>query len=168
MIGVVSADTAERIDAVRGLMRAFVAWHRARHAADRTLIDEYFDAAAFEDELASLPGVYAPPDGCLLVARRDGEAIGCVALRRLDGEACEMKRMFVRTDAHGLGAGRALAVAVLDEARSLGYTTMRLDTSVGQVEAIGLYRSLGFVDTEAYYELPDRLRRWLVFLQLDL
>jgi putative acetyltransferase len=165
MIRVVPASSPDQLDDVRGLMRAFVAWHRQRHVADQDLIDDYFDAAAFEEELASLPGKYAPPTGCLLLAVDDDEAIGCVALRSLDEGVCEMKRMFVRTEAQGLGAGRALAAAVIDEARTLGYRRMRLDTSVGQVEAIGLYRSMGFVTVEPYYELPERLRQWLVFME---
>jgi GNAT superfamily N-acetyltransferase len=169
MIRVVRASSPPQLDDVRGLMRAFVAWHRQRHLADQDLIDDYFDAAAFEDELASLPGKYAPPTGCLLVAVDDDEvATGCVALRSLDEGVCEMKRMFVRTEAQGLGAGRALAEAVIEEARALGYRRMRLDTSVGQVEAIGLYRSMGFVTIEPYYELPERLRQWLVFMERDL
>jgi hypothetical protein len=83
----------EEMDEVRALMRAFVAWHRERHVGDRRLIDQYFDANAFEEELASLPGDYAAPHGRLLHARYDGESAGCVALRRIDDDACEMKRM---------------------------------------------------------------------------
>ena len=168
MIDVVPAHTSMQLDDVRSLVRAFVEWHRTRHAADRRLIDDYFDAEAFEAELASLPGAYAPPTGCLLIATSDGEAAGCVAMRRLDDDACEMKRMFVRTALHGAGVGRALAVAVLAEARAAGYRRVRLDTSVGQVEAIGLYRSLGFTTIEPYYELPERLLQWLVFMELRL
>jgi ribosomal protein S18 acetylase RimI-like enzyme len=168
MISVVPAFTDEQLDDVRALMRAFVAWHRQRQAADDGLVDDYFGDVAFEEELASLPGAYAPPSGCLLIAMSDGETAGCVALRDLGDGACEMKRMFVRTELQGLGIGRALAVAVIDSARTLGYRFMRLDTSVGQVEAISLYRSVGFVSIEPYYELPEPLRRWLVFLELGL
>jgi putative acetyltransferase len=168
MISVVRASTSEQLDDVRELMRAFVEWHRRRNAADRSLVNGYFDAAAFEDELASLPGEYAPPTGCLLVATSDGGAAGCVALRGLGNGVCEMKRMFVRTNLHGRGVGRALATSVIDAARSLGFERMRLDTSAGQVEAIGLYESEGFVLIEPYYELPDHLREWLVFMELRL
>jgi GNAT superfamily N-acetyltransferase len=168
MIAVFPASTSEQLDDVRDLMRAFVEWHRHRHAADQGLISDYFDADAFEEELASLPGEYAPPAGCLLVATSDDEAAGCVALRDLGDGVCEMKRMFVRTELQGRGVGRALATAVIGAARSMGFERMRLDTSVGQVEAIGLYQSEGFVPIEPYYELPDRLREWLVFLEIRL
>jgi hypothetical protein len=82
--------TTEDLDAVRGLIRAFVAWHRERHRDDLHLIDAYFDAGAFEAELAGLPGAYEP----LLLARVEGEPAGCVALKALDADTCEMKRLY--------------------------------------------------------------------------
>ncbi len=168
MTEVESAITDEQLDHTRDLMREFVRWHRTRHLEDLHLIDAYFDAAAFEDELASLPGKYAPPEGRLLLDTCNGEAAGCVALRPLDDRSCEMKRMFVYDRFRGKGIGRALVEAVLREARAIGYDLMRLDTSHRQVEAQTLYARFGFVRTEAYYELPDELRRWLVFMELSL
>ena len=156
------------LDQVRDLMRAFVAWHRARHAEDLHLIDEYFDEADWQAELADLPGNYAPPTGALLLATVGGAPAGCVALRDLGDGVCEMKRMFVYPGLQGKGIGRALGEAVLDEARALGYRTMRLDTSIRQSEATALYRRLGFRDIEAYYELPEALRNWLVFMERPL
>ena len=159
--------TEQELDAVRALIRAFVAWHRARHTQDIELIDRYFDAADFEDEVATLRK-YMPPDGALLLATLDGEPAGCVALRRIDETTCEMKRMFVPPELHGRGIGRALADAILDEARALGYTSMVLDTSIRQKEAQALYRKLGFQPTEPYYDMPDDVRDWLVFMRRDL
>jgi GNAT superfamily N-acetyltransferase len=161
-------DTVEQLDQVRALMRAFVAWHRERHAQDAHLIDAYFDAGAFEDELATLPGEYAAPDGALLLAYDEGAAAGCVALRRLDAAACEMKRMFVYPQFHGRGLGRALGEAIVREGRNAGYSLMRLDTSVRQVEAKQLYAKLGFRTIDPYYDLPPDLRNWLVFMELAL
>jgi GNAT superfamily N-acetyltransferase len=120
------------------------AWHRKRHLADIALIDRYFDAAEFERELATLPGKYAAPNGRLLLAFQAGQAAGCVALRDLGDGICEMKRMFVYSHLHGHGIGRALADRVVTEAKVAGYGRVRLDTSVGQAEAIGLYESAGF------------------------
>ena len=160
------ASTAE-LDEVRSLMRAFVAWHRERHAEDADLIDGYFDAAEFENELEELPGKYQPPDGDLLLATCDGEAAGCVALRRLDDRTCEMKRMFIYPRFQGRGIGRALGEAILREAGAAGYARMRLDTSVRQAEAQALYRKLGFREIEAYYELPPAIRDWLVFMERE-
>jgi GNAT superfamily N-acetyltransferase len=160
--------TAAELDQVRDLMRGFVAWHRARHTQDLHLIDQYFDNAEFEAELASLPGKYAPPDGALLLATVNGAPAGCVALRGLGDGACEMKRMFVYAQLQGHGVGRALGEAVIATARDLGYRTMRLDTSIRQDEARALYRRLGFHDIKPYYDLPEPLRDWLVFMERPL
>jgi GNAT superfamily N-acetyltransferase len=160
--------TVQQLDHVRSLMRSFIAWHKERHRQDLHLIEAYFDADAFEQELVSLPGEYAPPHGQLLLATLDGMPAGCVALRKIDSDSCEMKRMFVYPKYHGKGVGYALADVVIKEARALGYRTMRLDTSIRQDEARSLYRRLGFRTIEPYYELPENLRNWLVFMELAL
>ncbi len=173
MISIFQAGSRTQLDDARALMRAFVAWHRAHHAADAALIDRYFDDAAFEAELAGLPGKYAPPKGRLLVAYRGGQPAGCVALRDLSegefgGGDCEMKRMFVPEAQRGHGIGRALAGQILCEARLAGYRRMRLDTSWRQAAAISLYESLGFRRVAPYYEMPPDLAGWLVFFERDL
>lgn len=136
--------------------------------AIRALFLEYADSLgfslsyqSFERELAELPGDYAPPTGDLLLARADGVAAGCVALRQHAPAICEMKRLYVppafrvlRT-AEGLSVGRALTFAILDSARTLGYQRLRLDTIAGKMgAAIHLYRSLGFVEIPPYYPSP--------------
>jgi len=160
--------SAEDYDDIRTLIRSFLAWHRERHTEDTHLIDAYFDVDAFEHELADLPGYYGPPAGDLLLARYDGEVAGCVGLRRLDAESCEMKRMFVYPCRQGHGLGRALGEAIVAAARNAGYSVMRLDTSFRQAEALQLYRKLGFAEIEAYYDMPQPLREWLVFMELRL
>jgi len=167
-VSVAIAQTSSELDAVRGLIRAFVDWHRARHVEDLDLIDGYFDAAAFEAELAGLPGKYGPPDGRLLLASVDGAPAGCVALRRLAGDVCEMKRMYVDQRFRGQRVGVALSERVLADARALGYRAMRLDTSMRQAEALGLYRRFGFAEIEPYYDVAPELRDWLVFMELEL
>ena len=149
-------------------MRAFIAWHRQRHQQDLSLIDSYFDAAAFEAELAGLPGKYTPPRGQLLLAMIGDQPAGCVALREVDNTRCEMKRMFVYPRWQGQGVGRALAEAVIRDARGMGYDCMLLDTSIRQAEAQALDRRLGFRDIAPYYDLPEALRNWLVFMELPL
>jgi ribosomal protein S18 acetylase RimI-like enzyme len=114
----------------------------------------------FAAELSTLPGKYAPPGGQLLIARdAHGNAIGCVALRPLDDRCCEMKRLFVAPAGRGLGLGRALASAIVDEAKRLGYAEMRLDTLPSMQAAISLYKELGFVTIDLYYAtaLPGTL-----------
>lgn len=137
----------------------------ARVAGDveeaRALFEEYarslpfgLEFQDFRRELESLPGEYAPPRGRILLARVGSGLAGCVALRPWDAERCEMKRMYVRPAFRGAGAGRALAEAVMAEARAIGYRWMRLDTVPGMDAAIALYRSLGFRDIPAYRHNP--------------
>jgi ribosomal protein S18 acetylase RimI-like enzyme len=104
----------------------------------------------FAQELAGLPGDYARPRGCLLLAFAGRNAQGCVALRPLDHETCEMKRLYVRPEGRSLRLGRALSEAVIAEARGMGYRRLRLDTMPSMERAIGLYRSLGFREIEPY------------------
>jgi putative acetyltransferase len=105
----------------------------------------------FEQEVADLPGRYAPPSGSLLLATAGGELAGCVALKKLGDGACEMKRLFVRSGHRGTGLGRALVERVIGEARRLGYQAIRLDTVPSVMgKAVALYRSLGFRDIPAY------------------
>ncbi len=168
LIEVANATTLEQINAVRKLIRGFVAWHRERHHQHLDLIDQYFDADAFEHELATLPGKYAPPEGRLLLATYAGQSAGCVALREIDRQTCEMKRMFVYTQFQGKGVGRALSEALIGEARAAGYSRMRLDTGIKQIEAQRLYQSLGFQTIDPYYQVPGDLEGWLVFMELAL
>lgn len=168
MVEVVIPETARQLDQVRALMRAFVAWHRERHQQDLALIDSYFDEAAFEAELVGLPGKYGPPRGRLLLATLDNQAAGCVALREIDSARCEMKRMFVYPHLQGKGIGRALGEAIVRDARDLGYERMLLDTSIRQAEAQALYHRFGFRDIPPYYDLPEELQNWLVFMELEL
>ena len=108
----------------------------------------------FDQELATLPGAYARPRGRLLIARVAGEPAGCVGMRALGERDAEMKRLFVRPDVRGIGLGRVLAECVIDEARALGYFTLKLDTLPGMAEAQHLYRDLGFVDASPYNDNP--------------
>ncbi|KAK4897301.1 hypothetical protein LTR27_004821 [Elasticomyces elasticus] len=110
----------------------------------------------FSNELANLPGKYAAPSGAILLAHNSSnQAIGCVGLRSLsDPGYCEMKRLYVSPQGRGAGLGRLLADAVVQEAKRLGYKTMRLDTLETMSSAQALYKSLGFREVEAYYETP--------------
>ena len=130
-------------------------------AVIKELFQEYADSLNFDldfqdfrEELETLPGKYSAPKGSVLIAKENGETAGCVAVRPLAPEVCEMKRLFVRPAHRGKNIGRELAVAIIEEARRLGYKAMRLDTVEAMKEASALYRALGFQQIDAYYYNP--------------
>ena len=138
----------------------------------RELLVEYARAIAvdlcfqdFDRELAELPGLYAPPEGRLLLAVDGESAAGCVALRKIGDRVCEMKRLYVRPAFRGKGLGRTLAGEIIAAARQIGYERMRLDTLNSMKEAIALYQSLGFQRIASYYENPNC---GTVFMELKL
>ena len=119
----------------------------------------------FEEELATLPGKYAPPKGRLLLARQEDELTGCVGLRPLDEGISEMKRLYVRPAFRGSGIGKLLATEIITQARKIGYRSMRLDTLASMKPAIALYESLGFRQIPAYRYNPESCA---VFMELEL
>ena len=141
-------------------------------AAARVLFEEYAAALGvdlcfqnFERELNELATQYGPPEGRLLLATIEGQAAGCVGLRKLSDGVCEMKRLYVRPPHRGTGLGRALAAEIIAAGKELGYRAMRLDTLPLMKEAIPLYRSLGFKEIHPYrYNPVERT----VFMELDL
>lgn len=149
------ATTDADLGAVRRLFRAY---------AESLDFDLCFQD--FERELDRLPGSYASPAGRIVLAEVDGEPVGVVAVQPLDDDGvCEMKRLYVDPAHRGQGIARALTERLLDVARSIGYSTMRLDTVASMTAARSLYRSLGFTERNAYYDnpLPD-----VVYMERDL
>jgi ribosomal protein S18 acetylase RimI-like enzyme len=119
----------------------------------------------FDKELAGLPGEYAPPTGCLLLAVVDSTPCGCVALHKLEEGICEMKRLYIKPEFRGRGFGKWLVNTVIDEAKKIGYIKMRLDTVPQMKEAIILYREIGFREIEPYRENPIE---GALYMEIDL
>jgi GNAT superfamily N-acetyltransferase len=133
----------------------------AQVAAARELFLEYSQTLGidlcfqgFSEELARLPGDYAAPAGRLLLALERENVAGCNALRPLEKNVCEMKRLFVRPAYRGKGIGRQLTLAIIAAAREIGYARMRLDTLPSMKEAIALYAVLGFRQIPPYRNNP--------------
>lgn len=104
----------------------------------------------FDEELANLPDQYSLPNGCLLLAFHEDQIAGCVALRELGGGVCEMKRLYVKPQFRSLRIGGLLAERIIEEAKMLGYSRMRLDTLPSMMQAQSLYKSLGFQEIAPY------------------
>lgn len=137
------AVAPEDMSTARTLFLEYAAWLK---------VDLCFQG--FDQELAALPGKYAPPQGRLLLASVGGEPAGCIALRPLEPGVGEVKRLYVRPAFRGRGIAKRLARELLDAARAIGYTSLRLDTLSFMREAAALYRSLGFVQRAPYYDNP--------------
>lgn len=147
----------------------------ARHLGDFEVLCREYAASlpfslcfqGFEEEMKTLPGKYAGPAGCILLAYECEVPAGCVAVREIEagasdaGRVCEMKRMFTRPEYRGRGIGRELAARLLDEARTAGYGTMKLDSEETFAAAIALYRSLGFRDIPRYNDDPHPHTVWM-------
>ncbi len=154
MIEVVAAESPEDLEAVRFLILA--------HAS---ALRDHPGSETVRDDVDRLPGPYAPPRGRLYFARLEGMLAGCVALRPLDAEVAEVKRMFVLTAARRSGVARALMERFLSDARRMGYRLVRLGTLPEMLAAQSLYRGMGFVEIPRYR--PDELVD-TVFFECDL
>lgn len=139
MLKIIQAESGENLEQVKVLFEGY---------ADSLDFDLCFQN--FEEELVNLPGCYARPDGCILLARYNEEIAGCVALRKLSDGICEGKRLYVKPQFRGLKIGRKLVEALIAEARKIGYTRMRGDTLASMKVALALYASLGFKQIEPY------------------
>jgi ribosomal protein S18 acetylase RimI-like enzyme len=154
----VEAVTTAQFDAARSLIEEYAAQIGASMGVD--LGFQHFAA-----ELNQLPDMYGPPSGCLLLASRDDEWVGCCALRRFSHAVCEMKRLYTKPKVRGENLGRRLTERLVTKARALGYRRMVLDTLEEMVAAQALYRSLGFRETEPYYFNP---MAGVSYMELDL
>ena len=145
MLTIRQAETAAEIETARTLFREYEAWF----GMDLCFQD-------FEAEVRDLPGKYVPPEGRLYLAYLFAEPVGCIAMRKLEDGICEMKRLYLRETARGVGAGNQLIEKLIGEARREGYTKMRLDTFPPKMaKAVQIYRAHGFCEIAPYYHNPN-------------
>jgi ribosomal protein S18 acetylase RimI-like enzyme len=143
-IEIVLAETPDEIEQAQKLFREYEEWLGLKLCFQN-----------FDEEVAALPGKYAPPDGRLFLVFVDGKLAGCIALRKLEDGVCEMKRLFVREDFRGRNIGNILIEKVIEKAKSIGYKKMRLDTYPPKMaKAVRLYESHGFREIPPYYYNP--------------
>lgn len=164
MISIQRAETPDDIDAVRALIRGFVRWSMAEIAET----DNPAIFAGLETELAGLPGRYGPPTGCLVLARLEGEPVGCVAFYAHDATTIEVKRMFVVPQARGHGIGGRMMAVLLAQARTAGFGRVLLSSHHSMHAAHGTYRRAGFRDVPLTSEFPNAVAGVDVCMELVL
>jgi putative acetyltransferase len=153
-----------QVSIVQGMMKDYLAWVF-------TLQDASQDAPTFkgvDEEIADLPGIFAPPKGRFLVAELDCQVVGCVALKPIDENTCELKRLYVKQQARRHGVGQALVEKIVWEARQIGYKKMVLDSHKKMAGAHLLYRMAGFKDAAAPPDFPESLKDHVVFMERSL
>ena len=164
MLTIVQISTLADIAAARDLVREFTAWAF-------TLEPDSRDAPTFhglERELAALPGDYAPPRGCFLLARKEGDPVGCVAFRAHSDDTVELKLMYVRPDQRGMRIGQELVSALVAEARERNKRRIVLDSHCTMASAHRIYRAAGFRDVAAPGGFPEQFLSRVVFMEMDL
>ena len=164
MVTIEQATTSTQISAVQELMREYLQW----------VFNTYNGAEAaptfneWEAEVKSLPGIYAPPMGRLLMATVDDQPAGCVALRQMDDQVAELKRMYVRPSFRGQRIGWHLGQRLLEEARTIGYKKIYLDSHRTMTNAHKIYEEIGFKYISAPDSFPKEIIPFAVFMECEL
>ena len=164
MVDVAQATTPEQIDAARALMREYTTWAAGLDPAT----DDAPTFSNLEAELATLPGVYAPPAGRLFLATVDGAPAGHIALRPHDETTGEVKRLYVQPAFRGMAIGQRLVAAAVEAARTIGYRRLVLDSYHTMTNAHAIYRGAGFRDVDAPADFPRHLVPVVVFMEMTL
>jgi GNAT superfamily N-acetyltransferase len=166
-VQIVYADSPEQFEHIRELFGELRAWDSQMTASlgleGDTVLHFYYNEGAIE-----VPGEYAPPEGCLLMALYGNQVAGCGAIRRFDEQACEIKRIYVRPAFRGQQIARRLLETLIQQARESGYAQARIETVTFMKEAMALYYSMGFRDIAPYYEIPDEFKPITLFMELAL
>ena len=164
MLTISQANAEAEIESVRELLREYATWAF-------TLVPGSNKSPAWEGfdmELATLPGIYAPPAGRLLLAMQDGQPAGCVCLKGHDAITSELKRLYVRPTFRGQNIGQQLVKMLVEEARQSRYQRIVLDSHISMKKAHAIYQEVGFKLASAPDDLPENLKPIVVFMECDL
>lgn len=164
LLTISQVSTPKQIHDVRQLLREYTSWAL-------TVADDSEQAPTFQGlahELESLPGIYAPPTGSLLLARQDGQPAGCVALKGHDTATGELKRLYVRPAFRGMKIGGQLVAELIEKARKLGYQRLVLDSHISMKAAHAIYQAAGFRKVDTPSDFPEVLKPVVVFMEMSL
>jgi putative acetyltransferase len=167
MLSIIHAETDAHFLQVRELMTEFMEWdieQTKQLGLDPAKVVNFYYGTRDD----SLPGIYASPKGCLLLATDSGNAAGMVAFKQLSSNICELTRMYVRPEFRGKQLARNLIQMLITKARESGYDIIRLETATFMLSAIALYSSFGFKTRSPYYEIPEDFLDSTVFMELDI
>lgn len=164
MLSIRQIETAHQIAAAKLLVRGYFEWFFALVPGSQT--DPTF--RGWEDELETIPGQFVPPAGRFLLAELDGQVAGCIVLKPVSTDTCELKRLFVHPSYRGKAVGQALVNAFLVEARASGYKHAVLDSHVSMTGAHAIYRQMGFSVVPAPESFPEELKGSVIFMRCKL
>jgi ribosomal protein S18 acetylase RimI-like enzyme len=170
MIKIIPVETESLIHHTITLSQEYVTWMLATIRQELPDLDttEFAAGHNYDDVRKKFPGEHVPPFGRLYLAMNDEEVSGCIALAKLSESVCEMRTLYVRPAYRGMGIGKKLVDTILNDAREIGYSHMRLDTLPFMQSALNMYHSLGFQDRAPYGNVSDSLKPYICFLELDL
>jgi len=160
MLTISQVSTPSEIQGVQELLREYTAWVFTLES------DQAPALQGLEQEMPTLPGIYAPPTGCLLLAVQDGQPAGCIALKGHDATTGELKRLYVRPAFRGRKIGRQLVAALIAQARKLGYQRLFLDSHISMTKAHEIYITAGFRKIDTPSDYPEAFRPVAVFMEM--
>ena len=162
---IIEMHTRDDIEIVRKMLRSYVRWLFDSFPDETEDLSSYFSPERLQQALDEISTKFVFPNGIVLLARIDGEPVGCVFAHPIEPGIAEMKRLFVVPSARGEGLGRALITELQAKTAAWGHPTIRLDTAVFLTDAIALYRRLGFVEIEPYTEVPLGAVKTALFME---
>ena len=158
------AVTNEELEHVKVLFTEYMHWVHSNLSKEYGIEFEVEDKVS--QDMTEL-GMFTPPDGRLTLVTLESELVGIGCLRKIEDEIGEIKRMYLRPNYRGRGIGKELLEFLFEEAKSLGYKTIRLDSVHFMDAAHSLYRSFGFIEIEPYpeSEIPEEIQEHWVFME---